>query len=68
MNQETDKIIAYSITQVTAPGNLNRMEKREFQKTLNEVRENDIVEKQLTTDRNMQIRRYMKEDEPQIDY
>ena len=46
----------------------NRMEKREFQKTLNEVRENDIVERQLTADRNMQIRRYMNEDEPQIDY
>ena len=44
------------------------MEKREFQKTLNEVRENDIVERQLTADRNMQIRRYMNEDEPQIDY
>ena len=43
------------------------MEKREFQKTLNEVRENDIVEKKLITDRNMQIRRWMKEDEPQID-
>ena len=67
MNQETDKIIAFSVTQVTAAGNSNRMEKREFQKTLNVVRENDIVEKKLITDRNMQIRRWMKEDEPQID-
>ena len=39
-----------------------------FQKTLNEVREKGIVIKQLTTDRHMQIRKYLKEDEPQIDH
>ena len=35
INQETKKIIAFSITQVTEARNSNRMEKRAFQKTLN---------------------------------
>ena len=44
------------------------MEKLCFQKTLNEVKEKGIVVKQLTTDRHVQIRKYLQEDEPQIDH
>ena len=68
INQETNKIIAFSITQVTEARNSNRMEKLGFQKTLNEVREKRILVKQLTTDRHMQVREYLKEDGPQINY
>ena len=42
MNQETNEIIAFSITQATEDGNSNPMEKLEFQKTLNKVREKSI--------------------------
>ena len=60
----------YSIfnSYVTEAGNWNRMEKLCFQKTLNEVKEKGIVVKQLTTDRHVQIRKYLQEDEPQIDH
>ena len=50
MNQETNEMAAFSITQVTEAGNSNHMEKLGFQKTLNEVREKGIVVKQLTTE------------------
>ena len=66
MNQETNEIIAILITQVTEVRNSDSMEKLGFQKTLNEVREKGIVVKQLTADRHMQIQKYLKEDEPQI--
>ena len=68
INQETNKIIAFSITQVTEARNSNRMEKLGFQKTLNEVRQKRILVKQLATDRHMQVREYLKEDGPQINY
>ena len=67
MNQETNDIIAFSITQVTVAGNSNRIEKLGLQKTLNEVREKQIVIKQMTAHRHMQIQKYLKEDKPQID-
>ena len=65
INQETNDIIAFSITQVTEAGNSNRIEKLGLQKTLNEVREKQILIKQLTADRHMQIQKYLKEDKPQ---
>ena len=43
------------------------MEKLAFQKTLNEVGVKGIVVKQLTTDRHIQIPKYFKEIESQID-
>ena len=55
MNQKTNEIIAFSITQVTEIGNLNRIEKLGFQKTLNQVREKGIVVKKLTTDRHADL-------------
>ena len=66
INQETNKIIAFSITQVTEARNSNSMEKLGFQKTLNEVREKRTLVKQLATDRHMQVREYLKEDGLQI--
>ena len=68
MNQETNEIIAFSINPVTEAGNSNHMEKLGFQKMLNKVRGKGIVVNQLTTDRDMQIWKYMKEDEPQINH
>ena len=66
INQEANEIIAFSFTQVKEAENANHMEKLGLQKTLNEVIGKGIVVKQLTIDRHMQIRNYLKEDEPQI--
>ena len=57
MNQETNEIIAFSVTKETEAGNSNCIGKLLFQKTLimNEVREKGIAVKHLTTDRHMQI-------------
>lgn len=68
INQEANEITSFSITQVTEVVNSNRMEKLGFQKTLNQVREKGVVEKQLIIDRPMQTRKYMKQDDPQIDH
>ena len=53
MTQETNDIIAFSVARVKEAGSSNPMEKLEFQKTLNEVKEKGIVVKQLTTDRHI---------------
>ena len=58
MNQETNEIIVFSITQATEVGNSNRMEKLGFQETLNEVREEGVAVKQSTIDRHMDICRF----------
>ena len=68
MDQKTNEIIAFSLTQVSEAGNSNRMEKLGFQKTLHEIKENNLVIRQLTTDRHIQIRKYLREEEPQINH
>ena len=50
MNQQTNGIVAFAVTQVTEAGNSNWMEKLSFTKVLNEVKQKGICENQLTTD------------------
>jgi len=57
-----------SLTQVTEAGNSNRMEKVGFIKVLDEMKESNIHIDQLTTDRHMQIRKYMREEENSINH
>ena len=42
MNQQTNEIVAFAVTQVTEAGNSNRMEKLSFTKVLNEIKEKEI--------------------------
>ena len=66
--QDLKKVVAMSLTQVTEAGNSNRMEKVGFIKVLDEMKENDIHIDRLTTDRHMQIRKYMREEENSISH
>lgn len=66
MNQQTNEIIAFAVSQVTEAGNSNRMEKHSFIKVLKEVKQKGIPIKQLTTDRHSGIRKYMREEEAEI--
>ena len=66
MNQQTNEIVAFAVTQVTEAGNSNRMEKVGFTKALKEVKQKEICINQLVTDRHTGIRKYMTEEESKI--
>ena len=66
MDKSTHKIGAYSLTQVTQAGSSNRMEKMGFEKALKLLKDEGIILEQITTDRYVQIRKYLKEEEPSI--
>ena len=68
LDRVTNKVIAFSLVQVTEAGNSNRMEKMGFTKTLNHLKNNGIIPTQITTDRHSQIRKYMREEEPEIEH
>ena len=51
-----------------AAGNSNRMEKYGFIKAIDETKEKKLKIKQLTTDRHMQIKKYLREEEEDIDH
>ena len=66
MNQQTNAIVAFAVTQVTEAGKSNRMEKLSFSKALNEVKQKGICINQLITDRNTGICKHMREEELKI--
>ena len=68
MNQQTNEIVAFAVTQVTEVGNSNRMEKVGFTKTLKDLQQKRICINQLTTDRHTGIRKYMREEESKKTY
>ena len=65
MDKSTNKIGASSLTQVTEAGNFNRMEKMGFEKALKSLKDEGITLEQIT-DRYVQIRNYLKEEERNI--
>ena len=66
MNQQTNEIVAFAVTQVTEAGNSNRTEKVGFTKALKEVKQKGICINQLTTDRHTRIWKYMRKEESKI--
>ena len=66
MDQDTGKILSFRITQVSEAGNSNRMEKCGFQLVLNSLK-SKIDIKQITTDRHVRVRKYMVEEQPNIE-
>ena len=68
IDKSTNKIVAFSLTQVTEAGNSNRMEKMGFKKALASLKNQGINPEQITTDRHTQIRKYMREEEPTINH
>ena len=67
-DQCTDKIIFMSLTQVTEAGNSNRMEKLGLQKVLADANEKGVNINQITTDRHVQIRKYLREEKTTISH
>ena len=68
MNQQTNEIVAYLVTQVTEAGNSNRVEKLSFTKvpSSKEVKQKGICVNQLTTAGDTGICKYMREKESKI--
>ena len=67
-DQKTNRILCASVTQVTETGNSNAMEKLGFVKALKEIEEKGIKIKQITTDRHLQIRKYLREERPDLNH
>ena len=68
MDKITNRILAFSLTQVTEARNLNRMEKVGFKKALLTVKGEGIKPSQITTDRHTGIRKHLHEEESDIDH
>ena len=68
MDKITNRAFAFSLTQVIQAGNSNRMEKIGFKKLLSEVNEEGVIPNQITTDRHTGIRKYLREEEPEIEH
>ena len=62
----TYKIGAFFLTQVTEAENFNRMERMGFEKALKSLKDEGVVPEQIATDRHAQVRKYLKEEEPNI--
>ena len=67
-DQIQKKVIAISLTQFTEAGSSNRMEKAGLIKTLQEVKGKEHKIECLTTDCHLQIKKYMREQEEDIDH
>ena len=66
MNEQTNEMITFALSKGTEADNSNRMEKHSFSKVLKEIKQKVILIKQLITDRDSGIRKYIKEQEPEI--
>ena len=62
MDKSTSNFGAFSLTQVTEAGNSNKTEKIGFEKALKSLKDEGIIPVQITTDRNAQITKYLKEE------
>ena len=68
MDKISNKVIAFSLTQVTEAGNSNRMEKVGFIKSLNLLKKKGIIPKQITTGWHTHIRKHVREKEQNIEH
>ena len=68
LEHSINKIVAMSVTQFTECGNSNRMEKYGFQKVLPDMEARDINIKQITTDRHVQIKKFIREERTNISH
>ena len=64
----TNKIATFSLTQVSEVDNSNQMEKKGFIKSLKTIKDEGLIPEQITTDRHTQIRKHMREKEPDISH
>ena len=66
MDKNTNKVVAFSLTQASEAGNSNRMEKMRFEKSLRLLRNEGIFTEQITTDGHIQMRKHLRGQEPCI--
>ena len=67
LNQSTNEIVSFRLTQVTEAGNSNAMEKFGMIKNLEYLRSRDVNVKQITIDRHISCRKYIAEKETTIE-
>ena len=68
MSRSKKKVVTISLIQFTEVGSSNRMEKAGLIKTQQEVKRKEHKIERLTTDRHLQIKKYMREHEEDIDH
>ena len=68
LDQSSNRIITMSVVQVTEAKNSNRMEKLAFTRALEDLERNCIEVIQVTTDRHVQIRKFMREERRDISH
>ena len=66
LEHSINKIVAKPVTQLPECGNSNRREKHSFQKVLHDMEVRDFNIKQITTQRHVQIKKYRREQRPNI--
>ena len=66
LEHSINKIVAMPVTQFPECGNSNRSEEHSFQKVLHDMEVRDFNIKQITTDRHVQIKKYRREQRPNI--
>ena len=66
MDKNTNKIVAFSLIQVSEAGISNQMEKMGFEKSLRLLKNQGIIPEQITTDCHIQMRQHLRDQEPCI--
>ena len=66
MDKNTIRIVTFFKPQFLEDGNSNQMEKMEFEKSLRPLKNEGIIPEQVTTDRHIKIRKYLRDQEPGI--
>ena len=66
MDENTNKIVAFYLTQVSEAGNSSRMEKMGFEKSFRLLKNEGIIPEQITTDLHIQMRKHLRDWEPGI--
>ena len=68
MDKNTSRINAFSLIQVTEAGDSIRMERMGFKKGLTFLKVQGIIPEQIMIDRHTQIRKFMREEVPNINH
>ena len=66
MDKDANKNVGFSSTQVSEAGNSNQMEKTGFKKSLRLLKNEEIIQEQIATDRHIYIRKHLTDQEPGI--
>ena len=68
LDQSSNKIAGLMVTQCTKVGNSNRIEKYAFERLVGEMQNNEIKISQITSDRHVQIKKCMRENDKDINH